>query len=127
MRSGCNGVISTVALVAFLAGATDTPTNAQDVPSIAIYNGRTFLAGKITLGADFPAVKNGAFTWIPELPLKKDAALPARGVVEAAGENQMWSVSEHDFAIGAQTLKYPAFGVVNFASTGSYTVSHPQQ
>jgi hypothetical protein len=105
-----------------LTGTACALANAQDVPKVAVYNGRTFVAARITLGADFPPVKNNVFTWTPVLTLKKDAALPARGVVEAAGENQMWSVSDHDFAFGARTVKYPAFGLVNFASTGDYTV-----
>ena len=115
-------IIWTVVLEAFLIGAAGVLANGFDVPSIAIYNGRTFLAAKLTISADYPPISKTAFISTPVLPIKKGTILPARGVVEAAGENQGWSISEHDFVIGARTVKYPVFGVVNFASIGNFTV-----
>jgi hypothetical protein len=115
--------VSTLGLAAFLIGVAGSPANSQSVQKIANSDGRTVIDSEITLGADFPPITSKLFTSTPVLPLKKGTVLPAKAVIAALGMNQMWSVSQHGFAIGAATLKYPVTGLVrcsNFPNTGSF-------
>jgi hypothetical protein len=115
-------ILPIVTLVGFLIGGVTITVKAQNVPSVGIYNGRTFVAAKITIASDITPLNTEIFSWTPLLPLKRGNILAARGVIEGGQENQIWSVKEHSFTVGTTSVNYPVFGIMTFQSTGNTTV-----
>lgn len=95
----------------------------QKEPAITQSNGRTFLDSQITLGTDYPAIRNQTFLSIPVLQLKKGTMLPSRGLIGKLGMDRMLSLRQYDFAIGRRTVSYPVVSLMrcsNFSETGSF-------
>jgi hypothetical protein len=116
-------ILPALVMATFLSGAAVPFANAQNAPGTANPGRRTFIDSEITIGVAFPPIETKAFVSTPVLPLKKGTVLPARGVIASRGMDQMWSLTQHDFAIGSQTLKYSVTGLVrcsNFSDTGSF-------
>ncbi len=64
----------------------------------------------ISLGKIDGKVTSKAFASVPAVPIKLGTA-PANFVI-GSGTEQIWSLEDHEFAVGDRTLRYPLMGIV---------------
>jgi hypothetical protein len=116
-------ILPTLCWAALLASLAAVNVAAQKEPTVTQSDGRTFLDSQITLGTDYPAIRNPTFLSIPVLQLKKGDMLPSRGLIGKFGMDRMLSLRQYDFSIGPRTVPYSVVALMrcsNFPDTGSF-------
>lgn len=90
-----------------------TSTSAQNSqPSTMIQNGKAFVAGEITVGADIPAIETKLFICTTVQPFKKGDKVAGFFEIGQAGQNKLWSLVRHSFQVGASQIAYPIMAIV---------------
>lgn len=79
-------------------------------PAIVIRDGRTFLAGEVSIGGDISAIETNSFTCTPIQPFKKGDKVAAM-----VSDNQAWSVDKRLLQVGAIKVAYPILAMVKSA------------
>jgi hypothetical protein len=106
-----NVALSWLVAVVCVGGLVSTSAlNSQ--PSVMIQNGKTFMAGEMTVGADIPPIETQAFTCTTIQPIKKGDKVAGYFEVGQAGQNKLWSVATHAFEVGANQVAYPIMAIV---------------
>jgi len=107
MTAACTSLLARALTVLFLIGGSSIATAQTSVPSITISNGRTFLAGAISIGGDISAIDNKVFTCTPVQLFKKGDKVAAQ-----VSQDQVWSVDKHALPVGAIQVTYPILAMV---------------
>jgi hypothetical protein len=116
MTTACPIRLGSALIALFLLGASSITTAQTSVPSITITNGRTFLAGEISISADISAIDTKVFTCTPVQPFKKGDKVAAQ-----VSEDQAWSVDKRALRVGANQVTYPILAMVK-SSDGFHSI-----
>jgi hypothetical protein len=84
-----------------------TAQTSVGVPSITITNGKTFLAGEISISGDISAIDTKAFTCTPAQLFKNGDKVAAQ-----VSQDQAWSVDKRALRVGTNQLTYPIMAMV---------------
>jgi hypothetical protein len=103
----------------FLIGGSSITTAQTSVTSITITNGRTLLAGGISVTGDISAIETKSFTCTPVQLFKKGDKVAAM-----VSQDKMWSIDKLPLQVGKSQVTYPILAIVK-SLDGFYNIISP--